>query len=93
MVVIEDLISTGMSSLNAVKCLREADMEVLGMASIFTYGFDKAADNFKDASCKLIPLADYPAMLEVALKENYVRKEDMEVLKNWREDPSNWTGK
>ena len=92
-VVIEDLISTGMSSLNAVKCLREADMEVLGMASIFTYGFDQAAANFDQESCKLICLGDYSALLEVALKEQYIQQDEMEVLQNWREDPSNWKGK
>jgi len=92
-VVIEDLISTGMSSLNAVKCLREADMEVLGMASIFTYGFDQATSNFKQESCKLICLADYSALLEVALKEQYIQQDEMQVLQNWRKDPSNWTGK
>jgi len=92
-VVIEDLISTGMSSLNAVKCLREAGKEVLGMASIFTYGFDQATTNFKNESCKLICLADYTALLEVALQEKYVREDEMQVLKNWRLDPSNWNGK
>ncbi|HAW52104.1 MAG TPA: orotate phosphoribosyltransferase [Flavobacteriales bacterium] len=92
-VVIEDLISTGMSSLNAVKCLRDAGMEVLGMASIFTYGFDQATDNFKDEACSLISLADYSTLLEVALQEKYIHQDEMEVLKNWRKDPSNWKGK
>jgi orotate phosphoribosyltransferase len=81
-----------MSSLNAVKCLREANLEVLGMASIFTYGFDQAVSNFKQESCKLICLADYASLLEVALKEQYIHNDEMEVLRSWRQDPSNWKG-
>ena len=89
-VVIEDLISTGMSSLNAVKCLREADFEVLGMTSIFTYGFDVAKENFERESCALQCLGDYNTMLDAALEEHYISEDEMEVLKSWRQNPSKW---
>lgn len=89
-VVIEDLISTGMSSLNAVKCLREADFNVLGMASIFTYGFDLAKENFKQEQCTVHSLADYNIMLDAALADKYINESEVEVLKSWRKDPSNW---
>ena len=89
-VVIEDLISTGMSSLNAVKCLREADLNVLGMASIFTYGFDLAKENFEKEQCPVHCLADYNIMLEAALDDKYIAENEIEVLKSWRKDPSNW---
>jgi len=89
-VVIEDLVSTGMSSLNAVKCLRDANLNVLGMTSIFTYGFDVANENFNHENCSLHCLADYNTMLEAALEEHYVTEGEMEVLRSWRQNPSNW---
>jgi orotate phosphoribosyltransferase len=89
-VVIEDLVSTGMSSLNAVKALREAGCQVLGMTSIFTYGFPVAEENFKHEECRLYPLSNYEALLDLALNSEYIKKEELELLKNWRKDPENW---
>lgn len=89
-VVIEDLISTGGSSLKAVSALREAKCEVLGMLAIFTYGFENAANNFKEAKCELTTLSDYSAMIESAVELNYVSKDQLETLKQWRLSPSTW---
>lgn len=89
-VVIEDLISTGGSSLKAVEAIRAAGCEVIGMAAIFTYGFPVATDHFKEAGVKLLTLSNYNAMLEAALETKYIREEDVETLKEWREDPANW---
>lgn len=89
-VVIEDLISTGGSSLKAVEALREAGCEVKGMAAIFTYGFKVADDNFKKAKCKLSTLSSYDVLIEQALKSNYVTDKDLTTLKEWRENPSEW---
>lgn len=86
-VVIEDLISTGGSSLQAVEALRNAGCEVLGMVAIFTYGFQKAVDNFTAARCELTTLSDYNAMIDLAVKTGYVQKEDVERLKEWRKNP------
>lgn len=90
-VVIEDLISTGGSSLKAVEAIRAAGCEVVGMAAIFTYGFPVAVNSFKDAGVNLITLSNYNAMLEAALETNYIRPEDLATLKEWRKDPANWT--
>jgi len=89
-VVIEDLISTGGSSLKAVETLREAGCEVKGMISVFTYGFKVAEANFKKANCALYSLCDYDALIEQAVKTNYVNKKDLETLKAWREAPDGW---
>jgi orotate phosphoribosyltransferase len=89
-VVIEDLISTGGSSLKAVETLREAGCEVKGMAAIFTYGFKTAADNFKKAKCKLVTLSDYDTLLRQALQSGYVTDKDLRSLAQWREDPAEW---
>ncbi len=89
-VVIEDLISTGGSSLGAVNALREAGCEVLGMVAIFTYGFGKATDAFSDAGCKLDTLGNYSELIEAALKTGYIGQAEVETLKNWRMDPANW---
>lgn len=89
-VVIEDLISTGGSSLKAVEALRSAGCEVVGMASIFTYGFPVAEKAFKDANVKLCALSNYNAMLQAALDTNYIREQDVETLAQWRHDPANW---
>ena len=89
-VVIEDLISTGKSSLNAVNALREAGAEVLGMNAIFSYGFQTATDNFKKADCPVQTLTDYETMIDIALKEGYLKKEDISSLTEWRKDPANW---
>lgn len=89
-VVIEDLISTGGSSLQAVEALRNAGCDVLGMTAIFTYGFQKAADNFKAAGCELSTLSDYNAMIDLAVKTGYIKASDVEKLKEWRLSPETW---
>jgi orotate phosphoribosyltransferase len=89
-VVIEDLISTGKSSLQAVEALRAADYDVAGLAAIFTYGFDVAADNFKQANCPFVTLSNYNALIKYARENQYIMPADVEVLKKWREDPANW---
>ncbi len=91
-VVIEDLISTGGSSLKAVEAIRNAGCEVIGMVAIFTYGFPIAAQKFKAADVKLINLSNYNAMLETALETNYIKPEDLETLQEWRQDPASWQG-
>lgn len=89
-VVIEDLISTGGSSLKAVEAIRQAGCDVVGMAAIFTYGFPLAIKRFKDAGVELLTLSNYNAMLEAALDTQYIREEDLDTLKEWRKDPANW---
>ncbi|ANQ48218.1 orotate phosphoribosyltransferase [Flammeovirga sp. MY04] len=89
-VVIEDLISTGGSSLKAAAALKEAGIEVLGMAAIFTYGFDLSVNNFKEAGIPLVTLSNYDAMLELALEQDYIKAEDIDSLKSWRVAPSEW---
>jgi orotate phosphoribosyltransferase len=89
-VVIEDLISTGKSSLNAVKALKEAGANVKGMLAIFTYGFSIAEDNFKEADVELHCLSNYEFLLETAQKTNYINAAEAETLKTWRKDPENW---
>ena len=89
-VVIEDLISTGGSSLQAVEALRGAGCEVLGMFAIFTYGFQKAVDNFAAAKCELETLSNYNAMIDLAVKEGYVKEEEVEKLKAWRVSPETY---
>lgn len=90
-VVIEDLVSTGGSSLKAVEAIRNAGAEVVGMVAIFTYQFPVAEANFEKAGVKLLTLSNYTAMLEAALKIDYIKDADVETLKQWREDPENWT--
>lgn len=89
-VVIEDLISTGGSSLKAVQAIRNAGCEVVGMAAIFTYGFPVAEEAFEKANVKLLTLSNYNAMLEAALATGYIKDEDVETLKEWRKDPATW---
>jgi len=89
-VVVEDLISTGGSSLKAVQALRDAGMEVLGMVSIFSYGFDIATRNFYEANTSLISLCDYSSLLKYALEEKYITDEQVTSLKAWRVDPATW---
>ncbi len=89
-VVIEDLISTGQSSLKAVNALTAEGCVVKGMAAIFTYGFKTASDNFKKAKCKLITLSDYETLVKEAARSNYVTEKDIKSLKEWRENPSEW---
>ena len=92
-VVVEDLISTGRSSLNAVAALRDAGMPVLGMTAIFTYDFPVAAERFREAGCDLYTLTDYHYLLDVAVKTGYVEPEALETLREWRKDPAGWGGK
>tara|TARA_B100000287_G_scaffold41315_1_gene37531 strand:+ start:2206 stop:2844 length:639 start_codon:yes stop_codon:yes gene_type:complete len=89
-VVIEDLISTGMSSLNAVEAIKSADSNVKGMLSIFSYSFDFAIEKFKSEKIDLISLADYNVLIEIAQEEGIVKDEEIEKLQKWREDPENW---
>lgn len=89
-VVIEDLVSTGKSSLAAVEAIREAGAEVLGMVAIFTYGFDNAEENFKAANCKLITLSNYNTLISLAIKNSYVSGKDLGSLENWRKSPQTW---
>ncbi len=90
-VVVEDLISTGGSSLKAVQAIRNAGCEVVGMVAMFSYGFPVAQKAFRDADVELVTLSNYNAMLEAALATNYIREEDLETLREWRKDPSVWT--
>lgn len=89
-VVVEDLISTGASSLKAVEAIRKAGCEVVGMVAIFTYGFPVATEAFKKAGVELRTLSNYSAMLEAALEVGYIKPEDLETLQEWRHDPANW---
>ena len=89
-VVIEDLISTGKSSLNAVKALRESNLVVMGMVAIFTYGFNKSIENFKKNKVDLDTLSDYNELIKKATEIKYVKEKDSETLKKWNEDPENW---
>lgn len=89
-VVVEDLVSTGESSLKATHALREAGFEVLGMVSIFNYGFDIATRNFYEANTSLISLSDYSSLLKFALSQKYITEDQITSLKAWRVDPSNW---
>lgn len=90
-VVIEDLISTGKSSLNAVKALRESNLEVMGMVAIFTYGFNKSIENFEKNKVDLDTLSDYNELIKKATEIKYVKEKDSETLKKWNEDPENWS--
>ncbi|NGF56046.1 orotate phosphoribosyltransferase [Parapedobacter sp. SGR-10] len=90
-VVVEDLVSTGKSSLQAVKALREAGCNVVGLVSIFTYGFDEATQNFAEAKCALFSLCDYNALIKVALEKGYILESDVEMLEQWRKNPSTWS--
>lgn len=89
-VVVEDLISTGKSSLQAVDALNAGGAKILGMAAIFTYGFDVASENFKNAGIELMTLSNYPTLLETAITKNYIAEEDHETLKIWSSNPSEW---
>lgn len=88
--VIEDLISTGGSSLKAIEALREAGAEVIALIAIFTYGFDQAAQAFAAAQCPYFTLSNYPALIEIAIKNNFVSLEDKELLMNWYAQPEKW---
>lgn len=92
-VVIEDLISTGMSSLNAVKALKNHGAEVLGMVAIFSYGFDLATQNFETEKIVLHTLSDYENLLLQAVKIGYIAENELQTLQNWRKNPAEWSPK
>jgi orotate phosphoribosyltransferase len=89
-VVIEDLISTGASSLNAVDALKEAGAVVKGMVAIFSYGFNIAKENFKNKNINLVTLSNYENLLEQALESNYISKNELITLHEWSREPSTW---
>ena len=89
-VVIEDLISTGKSSLNAVKALRKAKLDVLGMLAIFSYGFEISKSNFKNESVNLNTLSHYSELLKKAVEINYISEKDLETLEKWNLSPEKW---
>ena len=90
-IVIEDLVSTGSSSLKAVDALREAGCEVKGMVAIFSYGFKTATDNFKKHKCRLVTLSNYETVIQQAIQHNYVTDKDLKTLKAWRDHPEDWS--
>jgi orotate phosphoribosyltransferase len=91
-VVIEDLISTGGSSLKAVEAIRRDGCEVIGMVASYTYGFPVAIEAFDKADVKLVTLTNYEAVLDAALQTGYISEEDIPVLDAWRKDPAHWEG-
>lgn len=91
-IVIEDLVSTGKSSLAAVDALREVGCTVKGMVAIFNYGFDEAKQNFLNKKCPLVSLTDYVTLIDQAIESKYIAETDLKSLKLWRENPSQWSG-
>ena len=89
-VVFEDLVSTGGSSLKAVKALRAEGAEVLGMMALFTYGFQEAAHRFEEAKCSLLTLSDYEHLIVQAARTGAIKEQDANLLSQWRESPENW---
>jgi len=89
-VVIEDLISTGKSSLQAVKALKEADVNIKGMVAIFTYGFDISSTNFEENNIELTTVSDYNYLIEQALESQYISEKELTSLQEWRTNPSKW---
>lgn len=89
-VVVEDLVSTGKSSLQAIESLKAFGCEVLGMVSIFTYGFDAAREAFEQAGCPYFSLSNYNALIEVAASRNIIKNEEQSVLAEWRKSPDTW---
>jgi orotate phosphoribosyltransferase len=89
-IVIEDLVSTGGSSLNAVNALRSTGAEVLGMCAIFTYGLQVAADNFKNENCLLYTLTDFETLIEKAVSQQYIDQSELESLVRWQKNPGDW---
>lgn len=89
-IVVEDLVSTGMSSLKAVEAIRKDGAEVIGMVSIFSYGFPIAIQNMKEANVELTSLSNYDAILDEALRTEYIDESELETLQEWRENPDTW---
>ena len=92
-VVVEDLVSTGKSSLKAVEAIRKAGCQVIGMVALFTYGFPDATNNFEEAGVELYTLSDYNNLIDAALETEFITDSDVETLQRWRVDPANWTPK
>jgi orotate phosphoribosyltransferase len=91
-IIVEDLISTGGSSISVVEVLREAGCNVLGMVSIFTYGFDVAKKKFKDSKCPLYTLTDYNTIIQIASENGIIIDKYLDTLKEWRVQPDKWGG-
>ncbi|MFQ5334627.1 MAG: orotate phosphoribosyltransferase [Flavobacteriales bacterium] len=91
-ILIEDLISTGKSSLLALEIVRDAGCIVKGLVSIFTYGFDVSVQNFKTNNCPVVSLCDYNALIAKAVETNYIKESDIVILDRWRENPAEWMG-
>jgi orotate phosphoribosyltransferase len=91
-IVVEDLISTGKSSLQVVEVLRNNGVKVVGMVSIFNYRFDAAEKAFQEAGIPLISLTDYPTLIELAVRKGLVKEAEQDVLLKWRTEPATWTG-
>jgi orotate phosphoribosyltransferase len=89
-IIIEDLISTGKSSLQVVDVVRNAGLDVIGMVSIFTYGFEAAATACSDAGVPTISLTNYPTLIELAIEKGTIDPEDQNTLLNWSKNPSEW---
>ena len=90
--IVEDLISTGKSSLQVVEVLRKEGVEVVGMVSIFSYGFDEADKNFADAGVQYTSLCDYSTLINIGLQKGQIQSEAETLLLQWRKDPANWQG-
>ena len=90
-VIIEDLVSTGKSSLNAVEALREKGAIIKGMLAIFTYGMEVATENFKNNKCELFTLTNYNALIQKAAEESYIREDDLASLLEWKNNPQAWS--
>ena len=91
-VIIEDLVSTGKSSLQVVEVLKKEGLQIEGMVSIFSYQFDAGAQAFKEAGVDLVSLTDYTTLLQLAEQKGFIQPAQQEILLNWRKDPANWTG-
>ena len=89
-IVVEDLISTGKSSLQAVDALRQAGCDVAGLVGIFSYGLDEATENFKKAKCRFSTLSNYSALIDYASEHRFINKDDLELLRKWRDNPTEW---
>jgi len=92
-VIIEDLISTGGSSIKAIEAVRDAGCDVIGMVAIFTYGFTLAEERFKETKVRLISLCNYDAILDEALKTDYIDESEIKILQEWRKNPAHWNPK
>ena len=89
-ILIEDLISSGKSSLDAAETLKKEGMKVKSIVSIFNYGFDEAKENFKSKNTEFISLCDYKILLQKAIEQKFINENDLDILESWRSDPKNW---